>query len=187
MSRISNRIIKIPPEVIVNQEIKDRQTFFFLTGPKGKSCELKIHPEVKIQFKKETRELLTSSESIKNTALVGTYNSLINGMIDGVCKGFKQQLEIRGVGYKVEMKEQKLIFSLGKSHPIFLDVPNNLNVKAIPEQKKIIIEGINKQEVTSFAAKIRLIKKPGAYHNKGIYYFEEVVKLKPTKSASKTK
>ena len=178
MSKIASRIILIPEKVIVNLQPEK----IFVEGPLGRSEELTILPEIKII--KNINQITTSSENI---SLAGTYNSLIHNMIKGVVEGYQETLEVKGIGYKVIMKDQQLEFSLGKSHLIHVPIPAELQVKV--EGGKITIKGLNKQQVNMFAAnKIRPLRPPSIYKkSKGIYYLgeEETMKLKAGKSLNK--
>ncbi len=116
--------------------------------------------------------------------LHGTTNSLIQGMVEGVKDGFKKELEINGVGYNVVLQGTKLVFSLGLSHKVELEVPSSLKAE-VPKPTELIISGINKQEVGQFAAKIKSFRKPEPYGGKGIKYKNEVIIRKAGKAASK--
>ena len=116
--------------------------------------------------------------------LAGTYNALISNLIKGVREGYEENLEVKGVGYKVVLKDKRLELSLGKSHLDYVDIPPELEVKV--ESNKIIIKGKDKQKVTSFAAAIRRLRLPSIYKkDKGIYYFGEEIKLRSGKSLNK--
>src|SRR5438034_1993118 len=166
MSRIANRIILLPPNVKINLT----KGKISAHGPLGHSEELIIPPEVEII--QQANEILTKSP---NTALAGTYNSLISNLIEGTEKGYERIVEVRGSGYKVIQKEEKLEFSLGKSHLDYVTVPAQLEVKL--ERNRIIVKGLSKQRVTAFVANdIRrsLRRMPSIYKkNKGIYYLGE--------------
>lgn len=183
MSRIANRVIKVPEEVLVFKDNSDGSDCLYFSGPKGKSNKLFISPGVEVS--QRDNELFTIATSIKDIPLAGTYNSILKGLILGVLVGYQQKMEIRGVGYKVELKNSSLVMNIGKSHSVSLLIPKELEVTTSGSKKEVLIKGIDKQEVSSFAAQIRAVKKPSAYHDKGVFYFEEKTKLKPTKSVSK--
>nr|CAG8441108.1 6551_t:CDS:2 [Entrophospora candida] len=156
------------------QEINGK---IFAEGPLGKK-ELTIPHQLEITNKEGN--LFTKSE---NTALAGTYNSLISNLIEGVVKGYEDIAEVKGVGFKVTLKEKKIEFSLGKSHLIYVDIPEDLEVKV--ERNKITVKGLDKQKVRNFIAnKIRPLHVPSVYRtskgSKGIYYPDEekTIKLK---------
>ena|SRR5437868_6975778 len=177
MSKIANRIISIPEKVKINLG----EGIISAEGPLGKGEELIIPANLEI-INQESK-LITKST---NTALAGTYNALISNLIKGVAEGHESIVEVKGVGYKVSLKEGKLEFSLGKSHPDYLIIPPELTVQVAGN--KITIKGKNKQKVTNFAATIRCFRLPSIYKkDKGIYYLgeAETIKLKARKSLNK--
>ena len=103
-------------------------------------------------------------------------------MITGVTDGFKKQLEIRGVGYRAQLQGNTVVLSMGYSHPVELPIPEGVKVD-IPKNTDVIIEGIDKQVVGEFAAKIRAVRKPEPYLGKGIRYVDEYVPRKAGKTA----
>jgi large subunit ribosomal protein L6 len=100
-------------------------------------------------------------------------------MIEGVDKGFTKKLEIQGIGYKAEVKGNEIVFGLGFSHPVNIMIPSGL--KVVHEKGILTIEGIDKEAVGAFAAKIRDLKKPEPYKGKGIRYQGEYVAMKQGK------
>ena len=179
MSRIGNRILSIPDGVSV--EVKDLTVK--VTGPKG-SLEQKYKPEIKIEVKDNKISVIRSNEEKQTKQLHGTYNSLINGMIQGVTQGFKKELEINGVGYKAAMKGNTLNLSVGFSHDVNIDQPQGITIST-PSATEIIVEGIDKQLVGETAAIIRAWKKPEPYKGKGIKYKGEHIIRKVGKTAGK--
>lgn len=180
MSKIAKRVISIPQNVKINFQ----KGTVFAEGPLGKSEELFIPQEMEIT--NNEGKIITKSE---NDSLAGTYNSLIYNMIKGVTEGYEDILEVKGIGYKVSMKGEKLEFSLGKSHLDYVDIPSDLSVKV--EGGKITVKGLDKQKVRSFTANdIRrsLGRMPSIYKkSKGIYYLGEegTMKLKASKALGK--
>lgn len=178
MSKIANRIIPVPSNIKVN--LSERAIMF--EGPLGQSEELVIPSSLVVINEENT--IITKSN---NTVLAGTYNSLISNMIKGVREGYERILEVKGVGYKVELKDNKLEFSLGKSHLNYINIPESLEVNV--ERNKITIKGLNKQKVNKFAANdIKPLRLPSVYkQSKGIYYEgeEKTIRLKPGKALSK--
>lgn len=169
MSRIGKKPIEIPQEV----EIKFDQNFIVVKGPKG---ELRQEIKAKAQIDKD--KIIVKSD---NGAVWGLSRSLIANMVEGVVNGFSKQLEIVGIGYSGQIKENKLIMKLGFSHLVELDIPKGIEIKV--EKNIITIAGIDKQLVGQIAAKIRDKKKPEPYKGKGIRYVGEIIKLKPGKKA----
>lgn len=177
MSQLTNRIIIIPPQV----EIVVDSRKVLVQGPLGKN-ELLINPIVEII---RTENKITTKSV--NLALAGTFNSLIYNMIVGVSQGYQKTLEVKGVGYKVILKNDKLEFALGKSHYDYVTIPPELKVKLAGN--KIIITGLDKQKVGKFASNdIKVLRPPSIYKkNKGIYHLgeEKNIKIKPGKTLRK--
>jgi len=183
MSKIADRIIPIPEKVKINLG----KGTISAEGPLGQSEELLIPTSLEIT--NQENKLSTKSD---NSVLAGTYNALISNLIKGVVEGHEKVVEVKGVGYKVLLKEGKLEFALGKSLKKDgslqdrLDIPTDLEVKV--ENNKITIKGKNKQKTNSFAANIRRLRPPSIYkEGKGIYYHgeEKTIKLKSVKSLGK--
>lgn len=184
MSKIADRILIIPENVSVKMESQK----LVVDGPNGLLFQdiptqvfLIINEDektIKTQFSSNSRE--------KNQAILGTINSLINNMLKGVKDGHQKILEIKGVGYNVTLTGQVLKFSLGYSHDINLNVPETLKVDCL-NNVKLIIKGVDKQEVGWFAAKIKKLRKPNVFVKslKGVFYQGETVKIKSGKKEAK--
>lgn len=179
MSRVGRVPIKIPQDLNI-KFIKNELT---ITGPKGE-LKLAIHPKIKVVVGDKQIVVEKKINSKLAKSLHGLTQRLISNMIIGVTKGFEKKLEIKGVGYRVEIQADKLILSLGYSHPVELKIPPKMEIKV---QKNIIcVSGIDKQQIGQFAAQIRATRKPEPYKGKGIRYLDEVIKLKPGKAAKTT-
>lgn len=179
MSLIGKKPISIPDNV----EVKMNDGILSVKGPLG---ELKrfFKNEIAISLNKKEIILKPVKKDKNISALWGTYASHIRNMLAGVTKGFEKKLIIEGIGYKVQLEGQKLILGLGFSHPVKVDIPNTLKVSV--EKNNIKIFGIDKEEVGSFGAKIRSLKKPEPYKGKGIRYENEVIRRKTGKKAATT-
>ena len=175
MSRIGKKPIVIPSGVkadLVGSELT-------VVGPKG-TLKLAIHPQVIIGMaENEITVDVKGKEVKKERALWGLFRSLINNLIEGVTKGFEKKLEVNGVGFKVASQGQKLVMSLGFSHPVEVEIPKDL--AAAVDKNVITISGTDKQRVGQFAAEIRELKKPEPYKGKGIKYIDEVIRRKAGK------
>lgn len=175
MSRIGKKTITIPSGVNVTlsgQEIK-------VQGPKGE-LSYTLHPHVQIAEQTGTLVLSIPDESNQyDQALWGTMRQIVNNLITGVSVGYSKQLEIKGVGYKAEVKGNVLILSVGYSHPVEFPLPTS--VKASVEKNIITLESINKEHLGETAANIRKVRKPEPYKGKGIRYVDEVVLRKAGK------
>ncbi len=176
MSRIGKLPVTIPNGVTVARE-KDIIT---VKGPKGE-LKRKIHSTIKIVIEQDRVIVNRSFDDKEQRALHGLYRALINNMVSGVSEGFKKSLEIVGVGYKAEMKSDRIIFNLGYSHPIVLIPPKEISVTVTGQI--VEISGIDKELVGHVAAKIRSFRPPEPYKGKGIKYVGEYIKRKAGKAA----
>ncbi|NLR81795.1 50S ribosomal protein L6 [Chitinophaga eiseniae] len=184
MSRIGKSPIKLASGVTVTVSPANEVT---VKGPKG---ELKksIDREMKIEVKDGILTVVRPTDQIRHKALHGLYRALLANMVQGVTEGFKKQLELVGVGYKAANSGQLLDLSLGYSHNIIFEIPQELKVATLTEKgqnPKIMLEGIDNQLLGQVAAKIRSLRKPEPYKGKGVRYSDEVVRKKAGKSAGK--
>lgn len=184
MSRIGYSEIIIPNGV--NVTLEDGGQFGYksvkVSGPKGELFEdLRRGIIVNIEGSKITLD--RENEAKQTKSYHGLYRSLINNMVEGVTNGFVTELEIIGIGYRAEMQGSKAVFSLGYSHKIELEPPENTIIE-VEDQTKIKVSGINKHLVGQTAAKIRDMRPPEPYKGKGVRYKGEEVKRKSAKSVS---
>ncbi|MGX7576811.1 50S ribosomal protein L6 [Candidatus Karelsulcia muelleri] len=185
MSRIGKRNIIIPKNIIINL----KNNVMSVTGPLGK-LSLKIRGDLKIE-REENKITIKRRENNKyNKSLHGLYRMLINNMIIGVLDGFKTELELKGVGYKVALDNdnQVLEFNLGYSHNIVMNFPKALKVEIKNEtnqKTRIILMSYDKQLLGIFAAQIRSLRKPDPYKGKGIRYINEYIIKKAGKTTVK--
>lgn len=179
MSRIGNRILTVPEGVTVTCE----NGLITVKGPKG---ELSLNKNENIDvFVEENKVKVTRNSDIKTTKQMhGTTNSLIENMIKGVTSGYEKGLEILGVGYRFNIKGNKLEINAGYSHKVELEIPAGLTVEGV-SATEITVKGIDKEAVGKFAAEIREVRKPEPYKGKGIRYKGEYVRRKEGKKASK--
>ena len=176
MSKIGKQPIAIPEGV----EVKiDGQTVT-VKGPKG---ELFRKLEQGIKALVVENEVIVEKVSTSRTArqLWGLNRTLISNMIEGVTAEFKKDLELVGIGYRVEKKGEDLTFALGFSHPVEFKAPEGIILEA-PDKTKVTVSGIDKQLVGQTAARIRSLRPPEPYKGKGIKYADEVIKTKPGKA-----
>lgn len=174
MSRIGKKGIVIPEKT----EVSINSGMVLVKGPKG-SLERIFQPIISITINGKDISLAPIKENNQSRAMWGTYASHIKNMIKGVNDGFEKKLILEGVGYKSQVNGKKLVLALGFSHPVEVDIPTGLEVKA--EKNLITISGIDKELVGSFSAKIRALKKPEPYKGKGFRYFDEVIRRKQGK------
>ena len=180
MSRIGKMPIAIPAEVTVDIAENNKVT---ITGPKG-TLERVLPAEMEI--KKDGEEIIVSrpNDLKKMKSLHGLTRTLINNMVVGVTEGYQKVLEINGVGYRGQKQGNKLILSLGYSHPVEMEDPEGITVE-MDGQNKIIIKGIDKEKVGQYAAEIRTKRAPEPYKGKGIKYEDEVIRRKVGKTGKK--
>ncbi|APX71174.1 50S ribosomal protein L6 [Companilactobacillus allii] len=174
MSRIGYKVIEIPAGVTVTQKDED----ITVKGPKG---ELTRHFDSKIKLTLEGNEAKFTRSNDNDKALHGTMRANLNNMILGVTEGFEKKLELRGVGYRAQVKGDVLTLSVGYSHPVVMDAPKGIKIES-PSNTEINVSGISKQKVGQFAAEIRDVRSPEPYKGKGIRYVGEYVRRKEGKT-----
>lgn len=179
MSRIGNRVIHIPSDVTVTLD-GNKVT---VKGPKGELTE-EFNNLISINIEDNKLTCKRANEELFTKSIHGTTNALIENMIIGVSKGYTVELETVGVGYRFQVTGKQINLSAGFSHPVVVDIPEGITVEA-PSTTELKLSGINKQQVTEFAANIRKIRKPEPYKGKGIRYKGEVIRRKEGKKASK--
>lgn len=150
-------------------------------GPLGELSR-PLHPMIEIKVEGETANVNPKKHTLETRALWGTFASHLKNMVEGVNKPFEKKLILEGIGYKSEVKGDKIVFALGFSHPVEIEIPNTLKVSA--EKNNISISGSNKEEVGAFAAKIRSLKKPEPYKGKGMRYSTETIRRKQGKKSA---
>jgi len=183
MSRIGKLPIQIPAGVVVT--IKDNTVT--VKGTKGELVQ-EVNPDINISIEDGVISLTRPSDERNHRALHGLYRSLINNMVVGVSEGYKRELELVGVGYRVSNAGQLLDFSLGYTHNIFMLIPDEVKVETKTERNKnplVILESADKQLIGQICAKIRSFRKPEPYKGKGIKFVGEVIRRKSGKSAGK--
>ena len=179
MSRIGNRELTIPAGVTVTVN----ENVVTVKGAKGElSLTLKDGIKVNVEETKLTVE--TSGKTKFANAMHGTTNSLIKNMIKGVSEGYSKGLEIIGVGYRFQVRGNVLVVNAGYSHPVELAIPQGLTIETV-SNTEITVNGIDKELVGEFAAKVRKVRKPEPYKGKGIRYKGEYIRRKEGKKASK--
>ena len=177
MSRIGNKVIAIPSGVQVN--VKD--STIEVKGPKG-LIKVPVHSRIKVEKGAEGLNCKRPSDEKPDRALHGTTRALIANAVKGVTEGFKKDFEIVGIGYRVAVEKKKMVFTVGYSHPVELDLPEDLAVTFDEKNKnKFTLHGADKGRVGQFAAHIRNVRPPDPYKGKGIKYADERLKLKEGK------
>jgi large subunit ribosomal protein L6 len=183
MSRIGILPVKIPGGVTVT--VNDTNEVL-VKGPKGELSQ-KVDQDIQVEVKDGQVELTRLGEEKRHKSLHGLYRSLINNMVIGVSEGFTIQQELVGVGYRAEAKGQILELSLGYSHDIHFQIPDEVKVEAKQERRSnpmITLTSCDKQLIGEVAAKIRSFRPPEPYKGKGIKFVGEQLRRKAGKSAS---
>lgn len=184
MSRIGKLPITVPAGVAVTV---GEDNVITLKGPKG---ELSQHVAGQMKVEVNDGELTVErpDDEKENRSLHGLYRSLLNNMMIGVSEGFRKELELVGVGYRVSNNGQVLELSLGFTHSIFLELPEEIKVETKMERNKnplIILESCDKQLLGQVCAKIRSFRKPEPYKGKGVRFVGEQIRRKSGKTAAK--
>ena len=176
MSRIGNKPITVPAGV----EVKIEGKHISVKGPKG-TLERDIEPEISMELKENVLTISRDSDERRSKSLHGLTRTLINNMVNGVQKEFTRELQINGVGYRVQKQGNDLNLSLGYSHPVIFKAPQGITFD-VPNANTIIVKGIDKELVGQTAAVIRTKRPPEVYRGKGIKYAEEVIRRKVGKT-----
>jgi len=180
MSRIGKKPINIPQNVKINVE----GDLLSLNGPLGK-LEYRIPAALSIELNNQQLVVKRSKDDKFTRSLHGLTRSLIFNMIKGVTEGYAKELEILGMGYRAEIKNNQLVMHLGFSHPVIFPTPAGIKIE-VPKPTQIKVSGIDKQKVGEIAARIRAIYPPEPYKGKGIRYLGEFVRKKIGKAAATT-
>ena len=177
MSRIGLKPITIPSGV----EVKiDANNYVVVKGAKGK-LEQQLDKEIKINIEDNVIHLSRPTQQKRHKSLHGLTRTLLFNMIEGVTNGYTRSLEIIGTGYRAQKQGKKLVLNLGFSHPVEMEDPEGIEVE-VPAPNKIIVKGIDKQQVGNYAAVIRDWRRPEPYKGKGIRYEGENVRRKEGKT-----
>jgi len=180
MSRIGRTPILVPAGVDIDISEKNVVT---VKGPKG-TLKRAISPEISVNLDGAVINVTRKSDMPRHRSLHGLSRSLVNNMVVGVTDGFKKELDINGVGFRAIKDGKKLVMNLGFSHQVIIEETDSIAID-VPAPNKIIISGIDKQEVGQFAADIRKKRPPEPYKGKGVKYSNEVVRRKEGKTGAK--
>lgn len=176
MSRIGNKPITVPENV----EVKIDGHHIEVKGPKG-TLTRDLHKNMTIVHEGNTIKVERSNDQKENRSLHGLTRTLISNMIEGVVNEYKRELEINGVGYRAQLKGKTLVLTLGYSHPVEMEAPEGITFE-VPAPNKIIVKGVDKEQVGQIAAVVRTKRPPEVYRGKGIKYAEEVIRRKEGKT-----
>ena len=181
MSRIGLKPIEIPAGV----DVKVDGTTVTVKGPKGELTR-NVHPNMAVAVEGNEVIVKRPNDEKENKSLHGLTRTLIHNMVLGVTEGFKKELDVNGVGYRVAMEGSKLVMNLGFSHQVTVEEIEGITIE-VPSANKIVISGTDKQKVGQFAAEVREKRPPEPYKGKGIKYTDEVIRRKEGKTGVKKK
>ena len=176
MSRIGRKPINIPAGV----DVKVENGVITVKGPKGE-LSYKANPSMTVEVKGAEIEVSRPDDKKENRSLHGLTRTLINNMVVGVTEGYKKELEVNGVGYRVQKQGNKCVRNLGYSHQVIVEETEDIKIE-VPNPNKIVIIGIDKQKVGQFAAEVREKRPPEPYKGKGIKYVDEYIRRKEGKA-----
>ncbi len=181
MSRIGRKPITVPAGV----EVKIDGTVVTVKGPKGTLTQT-FHPNMKIELTGAELTVTRPDDEKQNRSLHGLTRTLLANMVEGVTNGFKKELEINGVGYRVQKQGKQVIMNLGYSHQVIVEEVEGITLD-VPDPNHIVVNGADKQLVGQIASEIREKRPPEPYKGKGIKYATEVIRRKEGKAGGKGK
>ncbi|MBU5343743.1 50S ribosomal protein L6 [Caldifermentibacillus hisashii] len=176
MSRIGKKPIEVPAGVTVTLN-GNRVT---VKGPKGELSR-EFNKDITITVEDNVVTVTRPSDSKEHRTVHGTTRAILANMVEGVSKGFEKSLELIGVGYRAQKQGNKLVLSVGYSHPVEITPENGLEID-VPSNTQIVVKGIDKEQVGALAANIRNVRPPEPYKGKGIRYVGEYVRRKEGKT-----
>ena len=180
MSRIGRAPITVPAGVEINVADNNVVT---VKGPKGTLTQ-QFNANMAIALENGVLTVARPNDAKENRALHGLTRTLISNMIVGVTEGFKKELDVNGVGYRVAKEGNKLVMNIGYSHQVTMEEPAGITIE-VPNPNKIVVTGADKQQVGQFAAEVREKRPPEPYKGKGIKYVDEVIRRKAGKTGGK--
>jgi len=179
MSRVGNKVIHLPEGVNLTID----GTKVTVTGQKG-TLTKEFSNLVTISVNERDVSVTRANDEKHTKQLHGTTRALLNGMVEGVHYGFKKELEIKGIGYRAQLKGNDVVLNVGYSHPVTVAAVEGVKFE-VPSPTEINVSGIDKQKVGQMAAIIRSVREPEPYGGKGIMYKGERVRRKVGKKAGK--
>jgi large subunit ribosomal protein L6 len=176
MSRVGKQPITLPPGV----EVRIDGPAVSVKGPKGELTR-RLDPDMRVEQQDGQILVTRPSDQARHRAMHGLTRTLIANMVSGVSEGFSKTLEMQGVGYRAQMQGQDLVLAVGFSHPVQIAPPANIEFE-VEGTSKIVVRGINKEQVGQVAADVRKVRPPEPYKGKGIRYAGEYVRRKAGKA-----
>jgi large subunit ribosomal protein L6 len=176
MSRVGNKPVDLPDGV----DVKVDGSAVTVKGSKGELNRM-FHERIGFDVDEGVVTVTRPDDTRESRALHGLSRALLHNMVVGVSDGFRKELEIQGVGYRASLKGSDIELLVGFSHPVVVEAPKGITFE-VPEQTKIIVSGIDKEQVGQVAANIRKVRPPEPYKGKGIRYVGEYVRRKAGKA-----
>ena len=181
MSRIGKKPIAIPAGV----DVKVADGIVTVKGKNGTLTQ-KIHPNITVAVENNEIIVTRPNDDKENRSLHGLTRSLIANMVAGVTENFKKELEVNGVGYRVQKQGKSIVMNLGFSHQVVMEEIDGITLE-VPNPNAIVVLGPDKQKVGQYAAEIRKKRPPEPYKGKGIKYADEVIRRKEGKAGKVAK
>jgi large subunit ribosomal protein L6 len=179
MSRIGRRPIDLPQGV----EVRLDGSHVAVTGPNGR-LERDLSPMMRVLVEGNVVRVERPDDSRQARSLHGLTRTLVANMVEGVSSGFEKALELQGVGYRAAKNGQKLVLTVGYSHPVEMTPPDGVTIE-VPAPASVLVRGASKEAVGEFAAKVRAVRPPEPYKGKGVRYRGERVRRKVGKTGKK--
>jgi len=176
MSRMGNRPVPIPDDV----DVTKTEDEIAAEGPKGRLTET-ILEGIEVQVREDEIVVNRESDTQDHKSKHGLMRKLVQNIVVDVNEGFSKTLELNGIGYRTRKQEDTLVLELGFSHPVEVDIPEEINVD-VPNNTTITVSGVDRQEVGEFAARLRQLRDPDPYNQKGIKYEGEQIRQKVGKA-----
>ena len=176
MSRVAKEPVELPQGV----EFSLSGTTVTVKGPKGELAQ-DVDERITVTVDDGVVTASRDSDDRDSRSLHGLYRALVMNMVVGVSEGYSKELQMVGVGYRAQLQGSRLQLQVGFSHPVHIDAPDGITFE-VPEPTKIIVSGIDKQQVGQVAANIRRVRPPEPYKGKGIRYVDEYVRRKAGKA-----
>lgn len=178
MSRIGKKPVIVPDKAKITFD----GNVFKVQGPKG-TLERTVHSSVELKIEDNIINVIPADASRQTRALQGMTRALIANMVTGVTTGFERILEVNGIGYKAEVKDDVISFSLGYSHPVDFKLPPDITASV--DKNQIKLSGYDKETLGQIAANIRKLRPPEPYKGKGVKFLEETIQRKAGKTGKK--
>jgi large subunit ribosomal protein L6 len=179
LSKVGRKPIPLPADV----EFKLEYGRFTVIGPKG-TLEQPLHPEVQVRLEDGVVTVIRQSPRKFHRSLHGLTRTMISNAVIGVVDGYQRTLELMGVGYRVQQDGEGIVLNVGYSHTVAVKPLEGVTI-TVEGNNRVHVTGCDKQKVGEVAARIRKVRRPNAYKEKGIRYSDEVIRLKPGKAASR--